>query len=92
MTPDTWNIRDYIRHMTQDKWHVTHGGGVIILSIFQLITYFGWAGKWFEDVEEKADSLIYLINELDGVGPVDNRPSTNKFHHFVQKINKNKIK
>ena len=26
--------------------------------------------------------------KLDGVGPVDNRPSTNKLHHFVQK-NKN---
>ena len=23
--------------------------------------------------------------KLDGVGPVDNRPSTNKLHHFVQK-------
>ena len=24
-------------------------------------------------------------NELDGVGPVDNRPSTDKLHHFVRK-------
>ena len=24
---------------------------------------------------------------LDGVGPVDSRPSTNKLHHFVQKKN-----
>ena len=23
--------------------------------------------------------------KLDGVGPVDNRPSTNKHHNFVQK-------
>ena len=23
--------------------------------------------------------------KLDGVGPVDNRPSTNKLHHFVKK-------
>ena len=23
--------------------------------------------------------------KLDGVGPVDNRPSTDKLHHFVQK-------
>ena len=30
-----------------------------------------------------------VTNKLDGVGPVDNRPSTNKLHHFVQKkINK----
>ena len=25
------------------------------------------------------------INKLDGVGPVDNRPSTDKLHHFVCK-------
>ena len=27
------------------------------------------------------------VSKLDGVGPVDNRPSTNKLHHFVQKKN-----
>ena len=26
--------------------------------------------------------------KLDGVGPVDNRPSTDKLHHFVQKKKK----
>ena len=26
--------------------------------------------------------------KLDGVGPVDNRPSTDKLHHFVRKKNK----
>ena len=26
--------------------------------------------------------------KLDGVGPVDNRPSTDKLHHFVPKKNK----
>ena len=25
-----------------------------------------------------------VLGELDGVGPVDNRPSTEKFHPFVQ--------
>ena len=30
--------------------------------------------------------------KLDGVGPVDNRPSTNKLHHFVQKKKKIYIK
>ena len=28
-------------------------------------------------------------NKLDGVGPVDNRPSTDKLHHFVKKNKKN---
>ena len=30
------------------------------------------------------------LNKLDGVGPVDNRPSTNKLHHFVRKKKKRK--
>ena len=29
--------------------------------------------------------------KLDGVGPVDNRPSIDKLHQIVQKKNKNKI-
>ena len=28
------------------------------------------------------------IHKLDGVGPVDNRPSTNKLQHFVKKKEK----
>ena len=27
-----------------------------------------------------------ISNKLDGVGPVDNRPSTDKLHPFVKKI------
>ena len=30
-------------------------------------------------------SFLALVFKLDGVGPVDNRPSTDKLHHFVQK-------
>ena len=40
-------------------------------------------------------SSIYIGHydkKLDGVGPVDNRPSTDKLHHFVKKINKNRNK
>ena len=29
-------------------------------------------------------------NKLDGVSPVDNRPSTDKFHHFVKKRRRKK--
>ena len=29
---------------------------------------------------------------LDGVGPVDNRPSTDKLHNFVQKEEENNFK
>ena len=36
-----------------------------------------------EDFDINSD-LIYLKNiKLDGVGPIDNRPSTNQLHHFV---------
>ena len=28
--------------------------------------------------------------KLDGLGPVDNRPSTDKLHHFVRKKKKRK--
>ena len=32
---------------------------------------------------------IYMVNptktKLDGVGPVDNRPSTDQLHHFAKK-------
>ena len=28
---------------------------------------------------------IQFDKKLDGVGPVDNRPSTDKLHHFVRK-------
>ena len=31
------------------------------------------------------------VLELDGVGPVDNRPSPDKLHHFVKKIKIKKI-
>ena len=30
--------------------------------------------------------------KLDGVGPLDNRPSTDKLHHFVRKKNKKNTK
>ena len=35
------------------------------------------------------DEKVVITQELDGVGPVDNRPSTNKLHRFVKKINDN---
>ena len=30
-------------------------------------------------------NLQGAVNKLDGIGPIDNRPSTDKLHHFVQK-------
>ena len=47
--------------------------------------------KIFKIVNQKFKNIwIWLLSEwkLDGVGPVDNRPSTDKLHHFVQKKRK----
>ena len=41
----------------------------------------------------KAHFVIFFsqkLKKIDGVGPVDNRPSTNKLHPFVQKKKKKK--
>ena len=33
---------------------------------------------------------VFFFTKLDGVGPFDNRPSTDKLHHFVQKKERKK--
>ena len=37
------------------------------------------------------DLSLYFLEKLDGVGSVNNKPSTDKLHHFVQKKNKKKL-
>ena len=44
--------------------------------------------KWNMDIFYLKSAFIlnfgpYFIGKLDGVGPVDNRPSTDKLHPFV---------
>ena len=39
---------------------------------------------FLKDVQ-KITNVLMFIGKLDGVGPVDNRPSTDKLHQFVQK-------
>ena len=41
-------------------------------------------------VFRKKDNKNYVKYKLDGIGPVDNRPSTKKLHHFVQEKKKKK--
>ena len=36
--------------------------------------------------------MIDFINKLDGVGPVDNRPYTDKLHRFVRKKKRKNIR
>ena len=35
------------------------------------------------------DWIFYKLEKIDGVGPVDNRPSTDKLHHFFREKKKN---
>ena len=42
--------------------------------------------KYFRQVKQ------VKVSKLDVVGPVDNRPSTNKLHHFFEKNEEKKIK
>ena len=37
------------------------------------------------DYRIQSDCNISKVFKLDGIGPVDNRPSTKKLHHFVKK-------
>ena len=39
-----------------------------------------------------SSTVKLCYSKLDGVGPLDNRPSTNKLHHFVQKKEKKEEK
>ena len=57
LTRDTW-------HVTRDAWHVTLGGGWTFCQNFSSLALLVWAGKWFEDLDKKDDSLNQSINEL----------------------------
>ena len=45
-----------------------------------------------DDWERGGITMVYMKKKLDGVGPVDNRPSTDKLHHFVRKEEEEKKK
>ena len=52
----------------------------LIYNIFRSVT---------KNYERKCHKRhVKMQNKLDGVGPVDNRPSTDKLHHFVWKKEK----
>ena len=50
----------------------------IVLIIFIMLEKYPTRGDWASKVKELTDICIIQLNipELDGVGPVDNRPST----------------
>ena len=40
----------------------------------------------YGNIDEQRNA-VKIFRKLDGVGPVDNRPSTDKLNHFVHKKN-----
>ena len=57
----------------------------------------GWLGPSLRErsqlcdrSREEREGKDQVENKLDGVGPVDNRPSPDKLHHFVKKNKKQK--
>ena len=47
----------------------------------------GERGK-YGNMDDTADKNVESYLKLDGVGPVDNRPSTDKLNQFIQKRKK----
>ena len=56
-----------------------------LLSIF--FNFFSFLIFYFSTFQ-----IFYVLVKQNGVGPVHNRPSTDEFHHFVQKTKKQKNK
>ena len=46
-----------------------------------------WGGMNYCDGFSK-----HFVDKLDGVGPIDNRPSVDKLQHFVKKKEKNYLR
>ena len=65
-------LKDFFLIATHYTWHVTCNTWHV--------TY---GGQW--TFSQNFSSLALTVWELDGVGPVDNRPSTDQLHHFVKK-------
>ena len=77
VTCDMWYVTHDTWHVTCDTWHMTccSQGVVNNVSKCQVPTS---NGLWWLVIDEKE-------TKLDEVGPIDNRPSTDKLHHFVKK-------
>ena len=64
--------------MNSSKWKALHDNTFLpYLLPNQAVEDSAWA------IAKTVGTLV--VSKLDGVGPVDNIPSTNKIHHFVQK-------
>ena len=60
---------------------------ICFLSLFSLLLLH-FSLYCFVNLLKSFSAAVKRLSK-DGVGPVDNTPSTNKLHHFVQKKKKN---
>ena len=99
VTHHTWHLKHDTWHVKYDTWHLAVGEHSLKI-LDPLLLRFGSEGFWnilrkrmshsmnqWQSWFWKAPTTLGL-SKLDGVGPVDNRPSTNKLHHFVKQKKK----
>ena len=55
----------------------------IFILKFSVLNFFS-----FDNSSSQKDFTGVDKHKLDGVGPVDNRPSTDNLHQFIQKLKK----
>ena len=99
-----WHIRCDMWHVTRGMWHMTNDthGMLSNVSNFRSLALMAysydvlkivrkritdWPNQWMNDKGVCKTALVKP--KLDGVGPVDNRPSTDYFPHLFK--NKTKI-
>ena len=98
VTSDRWHVTLDMWHVTRDTWHMTHYVGwtfsqnfiSLAITVWDLWSceYLQekdhWLTDWLTDYGLCRTALATLgLLKLDGVGPVDYRPSTDQLHHFV---------
>ena len=75
VTRDIWHC-----HATRDTWHVTCGRRWTFSQNFGSLAITVLECRCFKDIFGESVTQLLLtsqsVNELDGIGPVDNRPST----------------
>ena len=56
------------------------------------LTIHFWVGLRYDNTPAKEEEKMFKVLKLDGVGPVDNRPSPDQLNPFVQFFKKNNKK
>ena len=76
-------VKSSIQHCLKTKYHIFCF--LCCVSEQDGISAFSWATKDFKRSKWGRIWFPIHLNKLDGVGPVDNRPSSNKLYHCVRR-------